>query len=105
MAQVLLERVAWHRFLGPIHCTGMLVRIFGIEDVVARNVADRDAVGKLAEHHDDVADLYRVGELIELRREVAEPVTPPVRHHLLKMLQDGVTVGETPQVAHFEKAG
>ena len=52
-----------------------------------------------------IANLYRVGELIELRSEVAEPVTPPVGHHLSKMLQDGVTVGEAPQVAHFEKAG
>ena len=46
-----------------------------------------------------------MGELIELRCEVPEPVAPPVRHHLLKMLQDGVTVGEAPQVAHIEKAG
>ena len=83
----------------------MLVGIFGIEGVVARDLADCDAVGKLARHHDQIADLDRVGELIELRGEVPEPVPPPVRHHLHQMLQDGVTIGEATQVAHFEKAG
>ena len=88
MAQVLLEGVARHRFLGPLNRAGVLVRIFRIEGVVAG----------------DLADLYRVGELIELRSEVSEPVTLSVRHHLLEMLHDGATVGEAPQVAHFEKA-
>ena len=45
-----------------------------------------------------------MGELIELRGEVPEPVPPPVGHHLRKMPQDGITVGEASQVAHFEKA-
>ena len=83
----------------------MLVRIFRIEDVVAGNLADRDAVGKLARHHDEVADPYRVGELVELGCEVPEPVPPPVRHHRSKMLQDGVTVRVATQVAHIEKSG
>ena len=61
----------------------MLVRIFGVEDVVARDFADRNAVRELSGHHNEVAGLYRVGELIELRGEVPEPVPPPVRHHLL----------------------
>ena len=56
----------------------MLVWIFGIEDVVAQNLSDRDAVGDLAGHHYEVARLYRVGELIELCGEVPEPVPPPV---------------------------
>ena len=76
----------------------MLVRILGIEDVVAGNLANRDAVRKLARHHDEVTDLYRVGVLVELRGEVPESVPPPVWHHLRKMFQDGVTVGEAPQV-------
>ena len=96
MAQVLLESVARHRLLGPVYRTGVLVRILGIEGVVAGNLADRDAVRKLARHHDEVADLYRVGELIELRGEVPEPVPTTVGHHLRKMLQDGITVGEEP---------
>ena len=83
----------------------MLVWIFGIEDVVAQNLSDRDAVCNLAGHHYEVARLYRVGELIELCGEVPEPVPPPVRHQLHKMLQNGIPVGEEPQIAHFEKAG
>ena len=105
MPEILFERVARHRLLEPIHRTGVLVRIFGIEDVVARDLADRDAVGKLARHHDEIADLCRVGELIELRGEIPEPVPPPVRHHLRQMLQDGVTVRVAPKIVHFEKSG
>ena len=105
MAQVLLEGVARHRLLGPFHRAGVLVRIFRIEGVVARDLTDRDAVGKLARHHHEVTDPYGVGELIELGCEVAEPVPPPVWHHLHKMFQDGITVGEASQVAHFEKTG
>ena len=52
-----------------------------------------------------IADLYRVGELIELRWRSSGPVAPPVRHHLLKMLQDGITVRVATQVAYIEKAG
>ena len=103
MAQVLLEGVARQRFQGPLNRAGVLVRIFRIEGVVAGDLADSDAVGKLARHHHEVTDPYGVRELIKQRSEVAEPVPPPVWHHLHKMFQDGITVGEAPQVAHFEK--